>query len=240
MNLPVNKQAHKLCFYATPEHACTYLPDRQATTLFADPAFSMDRHIYTQLVAKGFRRSGEYIYRPWCNNCDACVPVRIPVQDNVMRKKHVRVWKRNQDIKVVCKPVAFEEPHFELYCRYINARHNGGGMDNPGRKDYMGFLGSRWMDTIFYEMKLADQLLAISVVDQLDDGLSAVYTFYDTNFSKRSLGTFSILYEIHEAARLGLEWLYLGYWIEGCAKMNYKNQFKPAEFLQNNIWVRSD
>ncbi|OGT62811.1 MAG: arginyltransferase [Gammaproteobacteria bacterium RIFCSPLOWO2_02_47_7] len=240
MNLSVNKQAHKLCFYATPEHACMYLPGRQATTLFADPAFPMDRHIYTQLVAKGFRRSGEYIYRPWCNNCNACVPIRIPVQDHVMRKKHARVWKRNQDIKVITKPPVFEEPHFELYCRYINARHKGGGMDNPGRKDYMGFLGSNWMDTLFYEMKLADQLLAVSVVDQMDDGLSAVYTFYDTNFYKRSLGTFSILYEIHEAARLGLKWLYLGYWIKGCAKMNYKNQFSPAEFLQNNLWVRGD
>jgi arginine-tRNA-protein transferase len=189
-------------------------------------------------VAKGFRRSGEYIYRPWCNNCDACVPIRIPVLDHVMRKKHVRVWKRNQDIKVISRPAAFEESHFELYCRYISARHKGGGMDNPGRKDYMGFLCSSWMDTLFYEMKLADRLLAVSVVDQLDDGLSAVYTFYDTSYDKRSLGTFSILYEIHEAARLGLDWLYLGYWIEDCEKMNYKNQFKPAEYFHNNKWVR--
>ena len=239
MNHPVNKQTYKLSFFETPEHACTYLPGRQAKTLFADPAFPIDRHIYTKLISRGFRRSGEYLYRPWCNNCDACVPIRIPVKDYVMCKRHVRVWKRNQDIRIIRKPADFEDSHFELYNRYINTKHKGGGMDNPERKDYMGFLKSNWMDTVFYEMKLAEQLVAISVVDRLDDGLSAVYTFYDTNFDKRSLGTFSILFEIHEAARLGLKWLYLGYWIEECAKMNYKNQFKPAEYLQNNIWVRN-
>ena len=239
MNHPANKQTHKLNFYATPEHACTYLPGRQATTLFADPGFSMDRHIYTHLVAKGFRRSGEYLYRPWCNRCNACVPVRIPVQNYVMRRKHARVWKRNQDLTITCKPAVFEEAHFELYCRYINTRHKDGGMDNPGKKDYMGFLGSSWMDTVFYEMNLGDQLLAVSVVDQLDNGLSAVYTFFHPDYEKRSLGTYSILFEIQEAAQLGLDWLYLGYWIDGCAKMAYKNQFNPAEYLQNNIWMRN-
>lgn len=240
MDHSVSKQSHKLCFYATPEHACTYLPGLQATTLFADPSFPMDRHIYTQLVARGFRRSGEYLYRPWCNNCNACVPLRIPVNDFRMSRTHARVWKRNQDINVICKPAVFDKSHFDLYVRYINTRHRGGGMDNPSQKDYMGFLGSSWMDTVFYEMKLDEQLLAVSVVDRIDNGLSAVYTFFDPVFDKRSLGTFSILYEIREAARLGLDWLYLGYWIDGCEKMAYKNRFKPAEYLQNNVWVRHE
>lgn len=111
-------------------------------------------------------------------------------------------------------------------------------MDNPDQDSYMNFLTSSWMDTIFYEVKLNELLIAVAVVDQLNDGLSAVYTFFDPDYSKRSPGIFCILYEIQEAFRLGLDWLYLGYWIEGCGKMDYKNQFKPMEYLQNNKWIR--
>jgi arginine-tRNA-protein transferase len=189
----------------------------------------MNRHVYTQLAARGFRRSGEFLYQPRCRNCHACIPVRVPVRQYLMRKSDTRIYKRNRDLKI----------SIDLYCRYINTKHKGGGMDNPKRSDYMGFLSSSWMDTMFYEMKLNDNVIAVAVVDLLDDALSAVYTFYDPDCNKRSLGTFAILLEIREAVRLGLNWVYLGYWIEGCTKMNYKNQFRPIEYLQDNIWVRS-
>ena len=229
---------HKLGFYITPEHACSYLTNRQAITLFADPHFSMNRHIYTQLAQKGFRRSGEYIYKPYCDRCNACIPVRVPVNAFVMRKRHRRIWNNNRDLTVRLCSADYDEFHFNLYRKYLNRKHPGGGMDNPDRKDYTGFLSSCWMDTMFYELKLDDQLLAIAVTDRLDDGLSAVYTFYDPDFSKRSLGIYSVLYEIQEAKRMGLDWLYLGYWIAECGKMNYKDQFQPLEYLYDNRWIR--
>lgn len=228
----------KLGFYITPEHTCSYLKERQAITLFADPHFPMNRHIYTQLAQKGFRRSGEYLYKPYCDHCNACIPVRIPVNAFIMRKRHRRIWKNNKDLSISECSTEFNESHFELYRKYLNKKHPGGGMDNPGRKDYTGFLSSCWMDTMFYELKLEDQLIAVAVTDRLDDGLSAVYTFYDPDFGIRSLGIYSILFEIEETKRMGLDWLYLGYWIAECSKMNYKDQFRPLEYLYDNAWIR--
>lgn len=233
----MNKPAQNLGFYITPEHTCSYLQDKQAITLFADPHFSMNRHIYTQLADNGFRRSGEYLYKPYCNNCQACIPVRIPVRSFSMHRNQSRIWKQNQDLEVTCHSPVYKQSHFDLYRRYLHARHKGGGMDNPDRDSYMSFLTSSWMDTIFYEVNLDKLLIAVAVVDRLDDGLSAVYTFFDPEFSKRSPGIFCILYEIQETIKLGLDWLYLGYWIEGCTKMDYKNQFKPMEYLQNDRWT---
>lgn len=235
----MNQPAHKLGFYVTPEHICSYLPDKQATTLFADPHFPMNRHLYSQLAGNGFRRSGEYLYKPYCGHCQACVPVRIPVNEFVMRRNQTRIWKQNQDLVVSSHPAVYKDEHFDLYCRYLNARHKGGGMDTTDPDAYMNFLISSWMETVFYEIKLEDRLLAVAVIDCMDDALSAVYTFYDPDFSKRSLGIFSILFEIREAARLGRDWLYLGYWIAACSKMNYKSRFRPVEFLRDNHWTRS-
>ncbi len=235
----MRKQVHKLGFYATPEHPCSYLPGRQATTLFADPGYPMSREVYTQLAASGFRRSGEFLYQPWCNSCQACVPVRIPVREFSMRRNQKRIWQRNQDLQFSVKPMEFNPSHFELYCRYIAARHAGGGMDNPAPRDYLGFLHSNWMDTAFHEFRLEKTVLAVAVVDQLEDALSAVYTFYDPDHARRSLGTFAILYQIMEAQRQGLDWVYLGYWIRECEKMSYKNQFRPAEYMHNRQWQRT-
>ena len=233
----MNKPEQKPGFYITPEHSCSYLAGKQATTLFADPRYPIDQHLYTKLANTGFRRSGEYLYKPYCRNCKACIPVRIPVSDFVMRRSHNRIWKSNRDLQINRVDPCFKRSHFELYCRYLTARHKGGGMDNPDQDSYTSFLTASWMDTSFFEFRLNDLLLAVAVVDWLDDGLSAVYTFYDPDYSKRSLGIYSILYEIQEARESGLRWLYLGYWIDGCTKMNYKNQFKPIEYLKENRWI---
>ena len=233
----MSKSQQNLGFYVTPEHACSYLPGKQAITLFADPHFPMNSHLYSQLANNGFRRSGEYLYKPYCNTCSACIPVRIPVKLFSMRRKHARIWKMNQDLDVSSHAPVYKQSHFDLYCHYMQARHKGGGMDNPDRDSYISFLTSSWMNTIFYEFKLDDLLLAVAVVDRLDDGLSAVYTFFDPDYSKRSLGIYCILYEIEETIRMGLNRLYLGYWIEGCNKMNYKNQFRPMEYLHDNVWI---
>ena len=234
----MNIETHRLGFYITPAHACSYLEGQQANTLFADPDYPMTRNLYTRLAGRGFRRSGDYLYQPHCVNCKACIPVRIPVREFIRKRTHTRTWKRNQDLTIRELPAIFSQEHQDLYSRYIATRHKDGGMDNPQAGNYLSFLTSNWMDTVFYEMRLENRLLAVAVVDRLEDALSAVYTFYEPEEKQRSLGTFSILYEVSEAARLSLDWLYLGYWIKDCAKMNYKNVYQPLEYFRNNAWTR--
>lgn len=232
----MTKIAHKLGFYATPPHDCSYLAGRQAITLFADPHFPKNRRLYSALLDNGFRRSGEHLYQPYCSDCSACIPIRIPVNRFKPTRNQIRTWRRNQDL--VIRPLAaeFDQQHFELYQRYLASRHAGGGMDNPTPENYMDFLTASWADTTFYEMKLNDQLLAVAVVDHTDNALSSIYTFFDPDFPHRSLGKYAILFTIKTANKAGLPWLYLGYWIADCRKMNYKNEFQPVEFFINDQW----
>ena len=184
----------------------------------------------------GFRRSGEYVYRPRCGTCQACIPVRIPVNTFAPSRSQRRTWQRNQDLRISAQPAGFHEEHFALYRRYIADRHPGGGMDVEDPARYREFLLSSWSDTWCYEFRLDTRLLAVAVVDRLLRGLSAVYTFYDPAYADRGLGTFALLREISEAQRLELSWLYLGYWIEECPKMAYKNRFRPLEVFRDGSW----
>lgn len=228
----------KLGFYATPPHNCSYFSDRQAVTLFADPKFPKTIQLYSLLIRYGFRRSGKHLYQPHCASCSACIPVRIPIHDFTPRRSQQRTWRRNKDITINALPAEYQEDHFKLYKNYLSFRHPHGGMENPTAESYMDFLMTDWANTIFYEMKLEEKLMAIAVVDQLNDGLSAVYTFFNNEYLKRGLGTYAILFEIEEAKRLGLNWLYLGYWIENCKKMTYKKEFQPLEYYYNGQWQR--
>lgn len=225
-------------FYTTPIHECGYLPGNQAITLFVDPAMPKNTSIYSELSQYGFRRSGENLYRPNCLRCHACIPVRVPVDEFQPNRGQRRTWRRNQDLEVVSVTPRFRTEHYVLYKRYLATRHKGGGMDNPSQKSFMDFLTSNWAKSIFYELRLQQRLLAVAVVDRLNDGFSAVYTFFDPRFSCRSLGKFAILLEIDEARRRGLKWVYLGYWIRQCSKMDYKNQFQPLEYYWRGRWER--
>jgi len=207
-----------LSFFSTPVHRCSYLAGRDAVTVFADPRFPKSTELYSVLSRYGFRRSGTHIYRPQCPGCSACIPVRIPVREFVPRRRQRRVRNRNADLTVIERPAEFREEHFDLYRGYLAARHPGGGMDNPTPQQYTDFL--------------------IGVADRLDDGLSAVYTFFDPTTARRSLGTHAVLWEIEECWRLGLDWLYLGYWIPGCGKMSYKQDFQPSEYFVDGSWTR--
>jgi len=224
--------------YATPPHECSYLSDRQATTVFIDPRFPKDAVLYDVLSQHGFRRSGEHLYRPHCHHCEACIPVRIPVGTFTPRRSQRRIWKKNQELTVTAQPIAFKKEHFNLYCLYLAARHRGGGMDNPTPGGYMQFLSSDWSDTLLYEFRLNKQLLSIAVVDLLESGLSAMYTFFDPAYPERSLGVYAILWEIEEAKRLQLDWLYLGYWVKECRKMRYKTDYSPLEQYRHGVWQK--
>jgi arginyl-tRNA--protein-N-Asp/Glu arginylyltransferase len=224
--------------YATGEHPCAYLEDRQARTLFVDPRQALNASIYSSLVDQGFRRSGDYVYRPGCYGCNACKSLRIPVRDFRLSRRHKRCLAANSDVRVHVLPPAFRTEHFELYRQYIGQRHAGSQMADPTPQQYLEFLTTSWGESLFYEFRDNGRLLAVSTVDELSYGLSAVYTFYDPTLVKRSLGTLAIVWLIREAQQLDLDYLYLGYWIEESSKMRYKADFRPHEIFDGIGWQR--
>lgn len=221
----------------SPEHPCAYLPEQTARTLFIDPR-AVARPAYAELLAQGFRRNGAFLYRPHCRDCQACVPLRIPVHEFCPDRNQRRVWNRNRDLDVRLRAAQFQDEHFALYRRYQRWKHPGGGMDQASPDDYASFLLMQPGDTLLAEMRLGRQLLAVAVMDVSGDSMSAVYTFYTPDIPQRSLGTYAILWEIAEARRRRLAWLYLGYWIAASRKMAYKERFLPHERLTDNRWQR--
>jgi arginyl-tRNA--protein-N-Asp/Glu arginylyltransferase len=226
----------KLGFYSTPPHQCSYLDKQEAITLFADPNFPKNMRLYSALKNYGFRRSGSHLYIPKCENCSACISLRIPVNDFSPNRGQKRIFSKNSDLQIIERPATFTHAHFELYKKYLSARHPGGGMDNPTPESFMDFLTAKWSDTVFFEFLLDGNAVAIAVTDILDDSLSAVYTFYNPDMLQRSLGKFAILFQIVQAQLLEKKWLYLGYWIEDCKKMQYKSEFLPQELFYNGEW----
>lgn len=223
-------------FYQDAPHSCSYLDDHQARNLYPDPNLVMTNALYGQLIQHGFRRSGDITYRPYCQSCNACVPVRIDVNNFHPNRSQRRCLSKNQDITLSVLPTDFNAEHFQLYCRYIADRHAGGGMENPTEESYVNFISSHWCDTKLIEFKKQDQLVAIAVTDFIADGASAFYTFFDPDLSKNSLGTFSILQQIYLTKKYNLSKLYLGYWIKNCRKMQYKQNFSSVEAYTNQQW----
>lgn len=229
--------ASSLKFFTTSPHDCSYLEQRKAVTLFADPESDMTPALYSHLSMLGFRRSGNYVYRPQCDSCRACISVRIPVASFTPGRSHKRCLKGNQDITVTCVPATWDEAHYSLYARYIASRHRDGDMYPPTPRQYREFLTCDWSETFFAEFRIDGRLVAIAVTDVVDDGLSAVYTFYDPLETARSLGTYAILWQIAETRRQGLGHLYLGYWVRHAPRMRYKSQFRPLELLIEGEWL---
>ncbi|WP_312570724.1 arginyltransferase [Stutzerimonas balearica] len=227
----------RLKFYATQPHPCSYLPDEQATTLFLDPSQPMDVQVYAELSEMGFRRSGDHLYRPHCQRCSACIPARIPANALLPSRQQKRIIKRNADLKVQAVRAGFTEEYYSLYATYIEKRHADGDMYPPSREQFNTFLVRDLPFSRFYEFRLDGRLLAVAVTDVLPNGLSAVYTFYDPNEERRSLGRYAILWQVAEATRLGLKAVYLGYWIKNCRKMNYKTEYRPIELLVSQRWI---
>ena len=228
----------ELRFFKTPEHDCSYLPEEQAVTLFVDPLATIDTATYSSLSSAGFRRSGSHIYRPYCASCSACIPVRVPVNEFVDKRRHKRVMKRNQDLRIQSRSPQLRDEYFELYERYINERHADGDMYPADLKQFESFLVNGRDEATFYEFRdTQNTLMAVAVADKLLDGLSAIYTFFEPNDRTRSLGVYAILWLIHEARRLGLSHLYLAYWIKECQKMSYKTEYKPIELYIKDQWI---
>ena len=234
------KANHRLPLYLSAPHDCSYLPDRQSSTLFADPDQPMDMASYNELLQFGFRRSGRMVYAPRCEDCRQCISVRVRASEFRPRRSQRRVLHANTDIEMRVGPARFEQHHYELYQRYTAVRHEDGEMTNASADDYLGFLRADWCDTRFLEFLLDGRLVALAATDLPADGLSAVYTFFDPDLSSRSLGTYAILRQIAYAQSLDLPYLYLGYWIRDSRKMAYKINFRPIELCIGGRWQRVD
>lgn len=240
MHLPNDNTLNKLQFYVTTSYSCGYLPNKLAQSLIATPQHLVNTEIYSSLIQQGFRRSGKFAYRPHCENCQACVPVRIILQDFTPNRSQKRALKQHQNLTTTILPVAFYEEHYVLYAAYQYARHADGKLTKQvdDVEQYQSFLCQSNVDGVLVEFRENNQLRMVSVIDIVSDGISAVYTFYDTSNTKASYGTYNVLWQIDWAKSFKLPYLYLGYWIKDSPKMVYKQNYKPLEMLINGKWLQ--
>ena len=229
-------QQQAIRLFQTLEHACGYWPDRLSRDLIVDPTDPQLPLVFPQALAMGFRRSGGHVYRPYCIGCRACISVRIPVQRFRPNRAQKRCLSRNADLVVSSGPARRSDENFALYRRYLEARHRGGGMDDPGPENFDAFLSCAWSPTEFMEFRLDGELVAIAVTDVVADALSAVYTFFAPEHAGRSLGTYAILSQVMRARAEGRSHVYLGFWLDGHPKMAYKRGFRPLEYLDGAHW----
>ena len=227
-----------LRIFPTAMHPCSYIPGLIARNAVVDPEYDMNPEIYDYLIQNGFRRSGEQVYRPYCHTCEECVTTRIPVQEFQRSRSQKRIWKLNKDLVVKVNKNGFSQDYLPIYQRYLESRHES--VDYEGVEN---FLTADWCDIHYYEFYLKDEvgteeLIGVAVTDQIKSGLSAVYTFFDPELgSKRSLGVYAVLWQIEAAITQKLPYVYPGFWIKNCRKMNYKSNYQPIEGLIKGKWV---
>ena len=229
-----------LHFYLTAPYPCSYLPDLQARSQVATPVFLINTPVYSELVRHGFRRSGAYTDRPHCEDCRACVPLRVSAKQFTPNRSQRRAWAQHAHLTASLQPLLDSTEHYALYQRYQRARHPDGGMDNDDCESYQDFLLQSHVDSLLVEFREQGVLRMVSVIDLLSDGLSSVYTFYEPDLPRARFGVYNVLWQIELCRKLDLNFAYLGYWIEHSRKMAYKTQYQPAQGLIDGIWQPLD
>ena len=237
MSHPNEQALERIQFYVTAPYACGYLPEQLSQSLIATPQHLVNGLQYSGLIQLGFRRSGQFVYRPHCEGCRACISVRLPVAEFQASRSQKRAFKQHQSLEVLINRPNFDEAQFNLYQAYQASRHQGAEKEE-GAAQYRDFLIQSNVDSLSVSFLLNGQLKIVSIVDIVEDGISAVYTFYDTQDTQASYGTYSILWLIEWCKQLDLPYLYLGYWIQDSPKMAYKRNFMPQEALMNGQWQR--
>lgn len=222
----------------TPEQPCSYLGEQnERLMVLLDPNLLSPLN-YEYLLSVGFRRSGDDLYRPHCQHCQACQSLRIPVDEFQPDRRQRRIIRRNQDLAYTLSH-ADKPEYYDLFCRYISLRHRDGSMYPPSRKQYDNFLLSQWIPPLFMEFHHQDRLVAVAITDAMPNSLSAMYTLYEPTEESRSLGAYAIMSQIALARKMRKKWLYLGYQIDECRKMNYKTQYIPHEQLIDQEWKKT-
>jgi len=226
-----------LQYYLTESYQCSYLPNKKARSQVATPEFMINSGTFSKLVQQGFRRSGTYTYRPHCDSCQACVPIRINTTKFSTNRSQRRAWKQHINLQASTRPLHDQPEYYDLYTRYQNARHPGGGMDKDDLNAYQNFLLTSHVESFLVEFRERGTLRMVSLIDVLNDGLSSTYTFYDPNLPNTSFGTYNVLWQIELCRQLKLQYVYLGYWVKESQKMAYKAQYRPAQGLVDNKWI---
>lgn len=235
MTNPIENAVRKIQFYVTAPYPCSYLSNQLAQSLIATPQHLVGAHQYSGLIQQGFRRSGSFVYRPHCENCNACIPVRLSVNLFKPTRSQKRAFNAHQNLDVSIQDISFEEEHFLLYKHYQATRHEG-DLTQETAEQYQNFLAKSNVESVLITFKEKGTLKMVSVIDIVEDGISAVYTFYDTEDKQASYGTYSIMWLIKWCQSIGLPYLYLGYWIKNSRKMAYKQKFQPQEALIDGEW----
>lgn len=230
-------RSDRVRLFQTLPHTCGYFGARTAQNLVIDPAAPQLDRLYGAALERGFRRAGGHLYFPQCPQCHACTPCRIDVAQFRPDRAQRRCLKRNVDLQVIESMAGYSVERHALYESYLRHRHADGGMDEADASDFQRFLTAPWSPTLFLELRLASRLLGVAVTDVCLNGLSAVYTFFDPDEQARSLGTYAILQQVELARRRGLPWVYLGFWIDGHPKMDYKRRFRPLQLRTAAGWT---